>query len=402
MSKYDFAVPMSRRSLVRWVTLGLAGSGVLASASAVAAPVSADAVGDTDVSWTNVVGDFQADPSGKSDSTSAFQGAINAGLPVYVPPGTYACSSGPLVPKPGMHVFGNGYITTKITCSGAPLFNMDPPTVTSPVNLESIEIDHLTLGSDPNSPADIFWGANIVRSSVHHCNLVQHGASSAIWNASANTGQGTTYMAECDFYYNREDVYGLSRTIAAWHLSANPTHFRFNDNEWRRNVCFNNDKDASQYWYHIIGDNTSGQQGSNNNRFHKITFEYPCGGMIHLQSTTGDVIDDVTSEDISSLPVGNPLIYLNNAPGNAAGCSGIAIRDYSRRGGNPSSGPNITDICVNPQCSQILIDKPTVYGGGNPLQIDFNNGAQHITIIAPVPGWKSTSTSGAQYVVLGA
>ena len=89
--------------------------------------------------------------------------------------------------------------------------------------------------------------------------------------------------------------------------------------------------------------------------------------MIHLESTTGDVIEDVTSEDLSTLTVGNPLIWLGTAAGNTVGCSGIAIRDYSRRGGTGGSGGGIVDIMMNAETSQVLIDKPTQYAGGGAL-----------------------------------
>jgi len=57
---------------------------------------------------------------------------------------------------------------------------------------------------------------------------------------------------------------------------------------------------------------------------------------------------------------------------------------------------------MNAQTSHVLIDKPTQYSGGGALQVDFGSGAQHVTVLAPVPGWQKLNTSGAQYVVLGA
>jgi len=323
---------VTRRSLIRGSALGAAGAAALAAPMLTAAPASAATSEGIDETWINVVG-AGADPTGKTDSTAVFQAAINntPTFPVYVPAGTYLCS-GTLTPVPGMRLFGDSCETTTITTnSGNPLFNMDPGSLGAS-NMENIEIDHLTLSSGA-SGGDIFWGSNTVRSSVHDCHLIQRNPASAIWHVGATTGAGNTYMAECDFYFNKEMVYGNPRSTSAWNLSPNPNGgLRFNDNQWTRNVCFNVDKDPSQTWYRLVGDLKPGEQGGNNNRFQKITFEFPTGGMIHLESTTGDVIEDVTSEDLTTLTVGNPLIQLGTASGNNVGCSGIAIRDYSRHG----------------------------------------------------------------------
>lgn len=338
----------------------LAGPSVLRSPTAEAVT--------SDESWTNVV-DLGADPSGAADSTSAFQTAINDGLPIYVPPGTFKCNQGPLVVPSWMRIFGNSYGTTTISTSGAHLFNMD----NSDGKLEGVEIDHVTLNA---TGGNIFHGANIVRSSVHHCALVQNSAGNSVWNLSASTGLGTTYMAECSFYFNKETVFGSSRTINAWFLNGNGP-MSINDNWWFGNVCFNQDKDTSQFWYRLIGA-TSGQ-GSRNNRFEKITFEYPTGGMIKLESSTGDLIHDVTNEDLASLVVGNPMISVTTAAGNTSGCSGITIRNYSRRGGNNNNN-GITDIKLDANAVQVMIDTPSVYSGGTKLTIDAGN-ATRVTLI---------------------
>jgi hypothetical protein len=341
----------------------------------------AQAVTDPVLSWTNVV-DAGADPSGAKDSTTAFQTAIGAGLPIYVPPGSYKCNNGPLVAAPWMRIFGNSYGTTTISASGAPLFNMD----NANGKLEGVEIDHLTLSA---TGGDIFWGANIVRSSVHHCFLVQHSAANAIWNCQASAGLGQTYMAECQFYFNREYEYGATRSINAWYLNGKGP-FNINDNWWFGNVCFNQGGDQGYFWYRIIGAATG--QGSRNNRFQKLTFEYPQGGMIKLESTTGDVIEDVTNEDLTGLSVGNPMISIATASGNSSGCSGIAIRSYSRRLG-PSNA--ITDIALDGNAVQFIIDSPSQYGPGQALAINAG-GATHGTLIGSPASYTLTNGSGVK------
>jgi hypothetical protein len=374
--------PVTRRGLMRGGALGAAGLGVLTS-PAVFGAGAAQAVTDPVLSWTNVV-DAGADPSGAKDSTSAFQAAIGASLPIYVPPGSYKCNSGPLAVAPWTRIFGNSYGTTTIFSSGAPLFNMD----NSNGKLEGVEIDHLTLSA---TGGDIFSGANIVRSSVHHCFLIQNSAANAIWNCSASAGLGTTYMAECQFYFNREYQYGSPRTINAWYLNGNGP-MNINDNWWFGNVCFNQGGDTTHFWYRIIG--AGAGQGSRNNRFQKLTFEYPQGGMIRLESSTGDLIEDVTSEDLASLPVGNPLISISTASGNSSGCSGIAIRSYSRRGGN-NNGGGITDIQLDGNAVQFIIDTPTQYSGGSVLTIDAG-GATRGTLIGSPASYTLQNGSGVK------
>lgn len=391
---------VTRRGLIRGSALGAAGIGALA-APALFGSAPASAAVAPGLSWTNVVTDFGADPTGARDSTSNFQSAINAGLPVYVPPGTYLCSAGPLLVAPYTRIFGNSYGGTTITTTGAPLFNMDSVAGTggnAPPPIEGIEIDHLTLSAS-STGGDIFWGANIVRSSVHHCKLVQNNPASAIYNCSASTGQspaGTTYMAECRFYFNTEAIQGsASRSINPWYLNSNGL-LNLNDNWWFGNVLFNSAHDQNYFWYRIIGPATG--QESRNNRFSKLTYEFPQGGMIKLESTTGDVIEDVTSEDLTnSLPVGNPLISISTVPGNSTGCAGITIRNYSRRGGG-STNP-ITDIQLDANARQITIDTPSQYGPGQTLVIDAGDAA-NVTLLGSPGAGNYTLRNGSGVKVL--
>ncbi len=173
-----------------------------------------------------------------------------------------------------------------------------------------------------------------------------------------------------------------------------------NDNWWFGNVCFNDAHDSTQWWYRIIGA-TTGQE-SRNNLFQKITLEYPQGGMIRLESTTGDVIENVTSEDLGegthALPVGNPLISIASVSGNSSGYSGIAIRSYSRRGGD-NQGNGITDIELDGNAFQFLIDTPTRYSGGSILLIDAGGGQNGTLIGSPGSGnYRLLNGSGVKVV----
>jgi hypothetical protein len=369
---------LSRRHLMRG---GAAGIAALASSAALS-PSSASASTGTQPAWTNVV-DLGADPTGAADSTAAFQTAINNGLPIYVPPGTYTCSRGPLVPTSWTRIFGNSYGATTIQCSGSHLFDMD----NSNGFLEGIEIDHVTLSA---TGGDVFHGAHVARSSVHHCWLVQNSPNHAIWNSSSSTGLGSAYMHECCFHYNKEHQYGSPRSISAWYLDASGAAANCNDNWWYGNSCYNQGHDTTQWWYRVIG--SSSGQGGRNNRFQKTVFENPQGGMVRLESCTGTVIDDVTNVNLASLVVGNPLVSIATVAGNSSGCGGIAIRNYSRRGGN-NNGGGITDIQLDSNAVQVVIDTPSVYGGGAVLGIDCGS-ARNVTLIGSPGNGNYTLVNG--------
>src|SRR6185437_10615217 len=54
------------------------------------------------------VTDFDADPTGVSDSSTAFNAAVNASLSVYIPAGTYRLASGGVTLRPGSTIKGAG------------------------------------------------------------------------------------------------------------------------------------------------------------------------------------------------------------------------------------------------------------------------------------------------------
>ena len=378
--------PVSRRAIIRGGALGAAGIAALASSAALPSSNVLATTG-TPPAWTDVL-DLGADRTGAADSTAAFQAAINSGLPIYVPPGTYACNRGPLVAASWMRIFGNSYGTTTIASSGCHLFDLD----NSNGLLEGIEIDHVALSA---TGGDIFHGANIIHSTVHHCWLIQNSPAHAIWNSSASTGLGSAFVRECCFYYNKECQYGSPRAISAWFLRANGRPGGCGDIWWYGGNCHNEDNDTTRWWYHIIGPDSG--QGGRNNRFEKMTFDCPQGGMIRLESSTGDVIDDVVAANLASLPVGNPLISIATTAGNSSGSGAIAIRNYSRRGGN-NNGSGITDIHLDANATQLMIDTPNVSAGGTMLTIDCG-GAQNVTLIGS-PGTGRYTLLNAGGIVL--
>jgi hypothetical protein len=343
----------------------------------------------TGLSVTNPTYAGGADPTGAADSTAAFQAAINAlpagGGTVTVPPGTYKCNTGQLTVVSGLHLVApGGYGATTINCTagGAYLFNLDPPGYSTSVHVEDLLITGLTINA---TGLDIFWGANIVRSRIVGNCLIQNSNGFAVMNVTQTTGtNGVTYLAENEFA-NKELIGGATRTIEAWHIDCSGTGLRCNDNWWHgggSKIFSSTGGDTSQYWLKLIGD-TAGQFGSRNNRFSKLVFEIPngTGGFIHLQNTTGDVLDDITSEDLSTSAVGNALILLDT--NGSGGCQGITIRNYSRRGGTLISN-SLPDVKLDANATQITIDSPSLYSGGHALTMDLGN-ATNVTLTGAWP-----------------
>lgn len=331
-----------------------------------------------------------ADPTGVANSAPAFQAAINAlpagGGAIYVPPGTYTLATA-LTPVSGMRLYGSSYQAATLQSSVSSLFTMDIGS-----QLDVVEIDHLSLIVTGAFP--IFSKMWITRSSVHHCYLQAHNAGAAIWYSNSGTG----YMAECRFYENREQVWGATRTVPAWYLNASNTGtlFQVNDNHWRDNVCFDNDHDAAQYWYQIVYSGAFAGVTNNANVFTDIVWEFPCGGMVWLDSCTYTTLERLTNEDLAALTVGSPLIKVTkNANGGAS--QNTTIRDYSRRGGSAA----ITDIQLASTCIGTEIDSP-VAQGGSVLTIDLGSATfTTLTAMPPAANVSYLNTGTYQAVLSG-
>lgn len=337
--------------------------------------------------WLNVVNDFGADPTGVFDSTQAFQDAINAlpsgGGVIYVPAGTYNCNTGGLTPATGMHLIGAGYEATVITIVGGGsghLWNLDPPGYDDTTHVENLLITGIQIRA---TGADIFWGMNIVRSWFIGNYFVRNSGANAILNSSSSTGtHGMGYMAECH-WSNKEFANGAT-TIESYHIDESATTLRCNDNEW----FFGGNKiwtGTGSYWFRLIGDGST--LGSKHNTFRDLIFECSggTGGFIWLQNTSDVLIDNISSEDLSTTgTVSNPLILLNTYS-SGPGCQGIKIRSYSRRSGTNISSTN-SDIKLDSNATQITIDSPSQSSGGTALTVDL----QEATNVALTGAWPAS------------
>lgn len=299
-------------------------------------------------------------PSG--DTTGAADtAAINAAMPgpIHLLPGTFTAN---ISPKTFTRLLGSGKnITTLKNTPGQPLFSCD----TANGKLDSLEISNMTIDC---TGGDIFFGANMVRADIHHCWLIQRSAGNAIFNCSAATGLGQTYLAECDFHHNREYVFGTPRTIEAWHLDMEGVNAA-NDNHWRLSTLFNQDHDTAKYYHRIIG-NAGATPGSKGNTFEDLTYEFPTGGMIRLEGVSDCCILQCTNEDLAALTTTTtPLISIGTTAGGAPS-QFVRVANYMRRAGSFAS---IVDIGADSSAEQqIDLENCTQDGGGTPLTINLN------------------------------
>lgn len=310
--------------------------------------------GTTD--WLNVRAPaFGAVGNGVADDTMAIQNAINAaallgtgGGTVYLPAGNYKVNLAALVPQPGVRVTGAGRLATQIISTANSIFNMGGATL-----IDGFEIDHVTLQV---TGFDLFTGVNVARLGVHDCQLIQNSAGQSIWNA---TTSGSQVMLECRFERNSEYVYGATRTVEAWFLSSASGSTQINQNVWKDTVCFNQNSDASRYWYHI--QNT----GSNNaaNSFQNIVFEHCYGGMIWLESHTRAQIEQCFAWDVASAggTISNHLIKITKNAGGLASSRNTIINSPRNQSG-VTFAASTGDISLDASCVQTTIISPAASG----------------------------------------
>ncbi len=335
--------------------------------------------------WTNVtLPPFNADPTGLADSTSAVIAATAAGAPVYFPAGTYLLNPALLTIAQGMAWIGDGYAKTTLTFT-SPL-SMQPA-----AQVNDMEIAGLTIQA---TGVDLFQGANIARLHLHDCALIQNSAGNSIWNAPALVA-----MIECRFERNKETVKGAIRTAPAWSLTGTGGG-QVNQSIWRDEVCFNNDNDASQYWYVLDAANAGGQTHAANT-FQNIVFEHPMGGQIKLLSCTGTTLSNCVCWDLTA-NVASSLIYIGKDAANPTPSQHNYLVMVNRRGGNFALGQS--DIQLESTCLQTTIDTCGRDAGGTAYTIDLGNSTGNelrnlapLTIISNDSNWQSMTTRGYQH-----
>jgi hypothetical protein len=320
------------------------------------------------------------DATGVKD-TANIQGMINLGA-VVVPlaAGTFTMAPEGLTPVTGIRLTGQGYEATTIVSTTGSIINAGN------IQTEDVEIDHLTLEA---TGFDLITGANCVRWKIHDCQLWQNSAANAIWNA-----QSVTLLIDSVFEKNVERVYApTARTIDAWYLASASSAHAVNANVWRDNVCFNENQDPNEYWYHLI--QSASNQINLTNSFQHIVFETPCGGCILVESGFGTTIDDCWSYDTTSNTIANNLFaFKQNATGGTPRLN--RIRNSGRIGAGLESG--VYDISLDVHCTSTTIDSCGATNA-NPLQVNVNGatGVKFINIpaSATVTGIAATAVAGA-------
>ncbi|HET9893682.1 MAG TPA: glycosyl hydrolase family 28-related protein [Streptosporangiaceae bacterium] len=335
--------------------------------------------------WLNVVLDYGADPAGAVDSTPAFTAAIAeaaaTGGTVWVPPGTYAISSGPLIiSSGGWRLAGAPGAVLKTTANG--LFSLTG-------SVQQLELDHLTMDV---TGGDVFNASHYSRCHFHHLTITQRSAGSAVWNSPA-----LVLALENRWEYISYTLTSTARTVPAWHFVMGGSNDLFNENEFRHIVANNNGPDAAQPQW-LVDVNTAGNMYQANT-WSDITFENPLGGGIKVLSGQQTTFERIRSWDLSADPSGS-LISVGTDPTSGVGPAGTSIRDCGRSFG-PVSGANGVDIRLDAGALDTLIENYyQQLSGPEQVYIDLG-GSQGTVIIGPPANLVLQGTSDASWTQVG-
>lgn len=306
-----------------------------------------------------------ADPHGAADSSPAIQRTIDiaaghGGGTVYLPAGIYVLRSGPIQPRSGVRVLGDGYLATQlVSTSSNAIFTM-----TSSSLLDNIEIDHLTLRS---RSSHLLTGARVARLFMHDCRLIQESFQHAIWLADP-----VLLMIECRFERNTEEIHAPSpRTLDAWYLASRSGRGQINHNVWRDNVCFNVHADPHAYWYHLL--QRGADQLNESNRFENIVFEHCSGGAILTESAAGTLIDGCRSYDTAPGSIERPLFRFQRYSG-AGVPQGNIIHNSGRYGTGLRNGT--ADISLDRYCTDTVISGCGCNRSGAPFVVDLGGSSR--------------------------
>jgi hypothetical protein len=300
-------------------------------------------------------------PSGDATTvtdSATVQALYNLGAQsIILGPGTFYLSG--LQPASYTRLTGQGRQATTVSngSSAAKIFDWGH------AQTDTVEVDHLTLTA---TGADVFGGStvNAIHWNVHDCDLIQNSAGFSIGNGTITS---TGVMVSCIFERNREYVYGATRTVEAWILVGASGADAINQNVWQDSFCYNQNADASEYWYHI----TATTSTNATNVFRNIVFEHPYGGMIHLESHTQGFIEQCVAWDLVST-VGNHLIRINKTSGGGS-CTGNTIINAPRQG-SATFAASTYDISLDANCPQTTIIAPTPAG----ISIDTGGSAVNL------------------------
>jgi len=132
--------------------------------------------------------------------------------------------------------------------------------------------------------------------------------------------------------------------------------------------------------------------GARYNQFRNISVEHPNGGIIHVESLTGTLIEGVVCWD--PVNFASPLFWidLNSAPG-APAPQHTTIRHSGRLSGAENGTP---DIKLHPSAVQTLIDMYGAESAGEAPILDLGGSAQVMLIGLP-PSYTLLNAAGASF-----
>ncbi len=333
------------------------------------------------VGWKNAK-TFGAVGNGTADDTAAIQAAIDAvpaaGGCAYLPSGNYLITA-PLRLRSAVRITGDAFGRAKITGSNTDVFDMDPGAL-----LDRIEIDHLTIDV---TGGHAFAEARVQRASLHHLDVHVRSSNKSVWSATAVVNYIEVWFTECQLR-----VYGATRSVPAFHL-ASPGIDLITANVWQKVVCWNENTDATQYFFKVVCSHASG--ANRDNTWRDVIFEQCAGGGIALETATGTLLEGVHCWDVHDDAMLNDFVSVTRNASASAPSAGTTIVGCSRSGGGPASG--VQDIKLGADCLQTTIVGFTARGTSVVPRIDLG-GSRGVVLVNAQTGTLLSGTAAAGYV----
>lgn len=173
-------------------------------------------------------------------------------------------------------------------------------------------------------------------------------------------------MVEVIFERNLESIHGSPRTVEAWLLVAPSNPNQVNQNTWRDEVCFNNESDPAQYWYHIQGNGVGTPKGDSN-QFENVAFEMCPGGLIWLESCQDTLVENCHGWDFTGAYQAS-LFKVSKNPNGIAPANNTFINCGSIQG---TLADGVSDFQLDAHTSQTAIISPRA--SSHTLRIDCGN-----------------------------
>lgn len=338
-----------------------AGGGSTPTQPPVPSSVDLTAVGEVDAKQAGAKGD------GGTDDSAVIQGLLDAGKPVYLPPGRYVLGT-PLTIPTKARLRGAGKESTVL------LPATDGLLVDGSKQRNGVYVADLRI--EANAGACI-KGFNVKRSKFERMELVQRSA-----DHPAIDGRDSTLLLVCTFDMVDTWVYGAPRTVPGIVFTSAATdamtQTTFSNLSW-----WNGDWEASQAG---VVDNTQplasfAATGTSNklrnNKLVNVVFENGRGGGVVLASCTGWDLVGCSSWDTKANTVVAPMIRLTQTPGNSLACQDTQISRFSRVGEGPTT--NTVDILVEPGCSRTVVENCFTSASGTPLKVDMGSTSGHLS-----------------------